>query len=485
MTKVAFAMLSLTFLAKLLAAQTVDVKSLLGKSWYGLYLSGMKVGYAMSDISIDAQGNSVFKTEAHFRITMATIRQDMSMSSTRVYGPAGDLATIESRIKDLSANETRLTAKVQGNELLLHSEVGGVVTEKSFPKPAESIKDALKELELSRPGAKIGDRVTYSTFEPEYQMTINCASQITAIEERILDGVKSKVYKIETRVDPLGIHSVSYTTEGGDLLEAVTAGVLTMRVEPEKVAKDVNYVNDVVVSNAAMVDKPIEQARTRESLTLRLSGPLGADHIFNDDRQQLVLNDKGATFTAKRIDVSALKPVTLPVHVPAVEEWTKPSLYIQSDNPKLVAKAREIVGDEINVLKASEKLCHWVYTNMRSTYSAQLANTVDVFERLEGDCTEHSVLFIGLARAVGIPAREVAGLIYVDNPSPGFFFHQWAKVWAGTWIDVDPTFDQPLADVTHIKLVEGDLVTQVRILPLIGKLKVEVAAIPAGTTGVQ
>ena len=84
------------------------------------------------------------------------------------------------------------------------------------------------------------------------------------------------------------------------------------------------------------------------------------------------------------------------------------------------------------------------------------------------------MLYIGLARAAGLPAREVAGLIYVDTPEPGFYFHQWAMVWVGEWIDVDPTFNQPVADATHIKLAEGDLMEQIRLLPLIGQLKVEV-----------
>ena len=72
------------------------------------------------------------------------------------------------------------------------------------------------------------------------------------------------------------------------------------------------------------------------------------------------------------------------------------------------------------------------------------------------------------------PAREVAGLIYVDGPPAGFYFHQWAKVWVGKWIDVDPTFNQPLADVTHIKLAEGDLFRQARIIPMIGNIQIDV-----------
>ncbi|OQB95532.1 MAG: Transglutaminase-like superfamily protein [Candidatus Hydrogenedentes bacterium ADurb.Bin101] len=111
---------------------------------------------------------------------------------------------------------------------------------------------------------------------------------------------------------------------------------------------------------------------------------------------------------------------------------------------------------------------------MHNVFSARLSNSLEVLESLEGDCTEHSVLFIGLARAVGLPAREVAGLIYVEGSQPGFYFHQWATVWLGEWVDVDPTFNQLPVDVTHIKLSEGDWFRQAKILPLIGRMKIKV-----------
>ena len=44
----------------------------------------------------------------------------------------------------------------------------------------------------------------------------------------------------------------------------------------------------------------------------------------------------------------------------------------------------------------------------------------------------------------------------------------------GEWIDVDPTFNQPVADVTHIKLAEGDLFQQARLIPVIGKMQIDV-----------
>jgi len=258
------------------------------------------------------------------------------------------------------------------------------------------------------------------------------------------------------------------------LEDNVSGGLLVMRLEPEAVAKDVTYRNDTIVSNAAMVDAPIRNPRNRAKLRLRIYGPLKTEHLIEDGRQSFVADADGYLFEGRKVDVGGLAAVRVPITDDAVREWVEPSLFVQSDDPRLIAKAREIIGDETEALKISDRLSRWVYENVRSTFSARLTNSLEVLESMEGDCTEHSMLYIGLARAEGIPAREVAGLIYADSPEPGFYFHQWATVWVGEWIDVDPTFNQPVADATHIKLAEGDLMEQVKLLPVIGQLKVEV-----------
>ena len=91
----------------------------------------------------------------------------------------------------------------------------------------------------------------------------------------------------------------------------------------------------------------------------------------------------------------------------------------------------------------------------------------------KGDCTEHSVLFVALARALGIPSRQVHGLVYARyaDAKDALYWHAWAEVLSGgEWIAVDPTFGQPVADATHVALGTG---MQVDTIGLLGALRVE------------
>lgn len=463
----------LSLVPRLLTAQEAGLESLAGEQWYGLYMNGKKIGYSVSELALTGDGGATLREDASFKLNMAGVKQDMRIFSRRTYGPGGELVQIESRVDDVSGSSI-FNAHVEGELLILESKVGGQSRTSTLPRPRETLQDVLKQKELVSGNPAIGDTISFSLFEPMYQMEIDAHSEIVGVEERVLDGVRTKVFEVKTRLDTMGIESIAYIAENGITLEDRIAGIITTRLEPEAMAKDVHYSNDVIVSNAARVSEPIANPRDRDSLDLRLTGPLGDEHLFNDERQSLTAEGDHFRFNGRKIATDDLEPATLPIDDDGVREWLKPTLFVQSDHPKLIEKARSIVGGETDALKVSERLTEWVFNHVRTTFSARLTNSLEVLENMEGDCTEHSMLYIGLARAAGIPAREVAGLIYVEGQDSGFYFHQWATVWVGKWIDVDPTFNQPIADATHIKLAEGDLFEQTKLLPIIGQIRIEV-----------
>ncbi len=72
-----------------------------------------------------------------------------------------------------------------------------------------------------------------------------------------------------------------------------------------------------------------------------------------------------------------------------------------------------------------------------------------------GDCTEHTALFLDGALALGLEARPVAGLLYLEDGSAGaaFYPHAWAEVQVGSrWVAVDPTLGTWPADAARVPL---------------------------------
>jgi hypothetical protein len=151
--------------------------------------------------------------------------------------------------------------------------------------------------------------------------------------------------------------------------------------------------------------------------------------------------------------------------------YLEASPWVESQDPEIQAKAKEISKNSKSVFEAAIRIMRWVHENVAPVPSLSLPKSKQVLVSKKGDCNEYTVLFTALARAAGVPTRMVAGLVYQNGR---FFYHAWAEIYAGRWIAVDPTFGQAPADVTHIPLIEGDLEEQAALVNQIGKLKVEV-----------
>jgi transglutaminase-like putative cysteine protease len=201
---------------------------------------------------------------------------------------------------------------------------------------------------------------------------------------------------------------------------------------------------------------------------LRLGGPALAGFDLNGDRQHL----SGDTLTIRREAPAALRATyRLPATQPALRPFLEPEPLVQSDDPRLQAQARQIVGRTRRPDVAAELLTRWVYEHVRKGVSLSVPSALDVYQSRRGDCNEHTVLFVALARAVGLPARTAAGLVYLDG---SFYYHAWPEVYLGRWVAVDPTLGQVPADAAHVRFTVGGLARQIELIRLIGQLSIDV-----------
>ena len=137
--------------------------------------------------------------------------------------------------------------------------------------------------------------------------------------------------------------------------------------------------------------------------------------------------------------------------------------------------ADKVVGDETNPLKKARRIYEWVSANMTRDNSIAGCGTGDVKAILEsgkltGKCTDINSIFVALARAANIPAREMFGIrlgksIKMDrytktalgsadanglsNVSGGQHCRAMFYLAGFGWVPCDP------ADVTKMRLTEN------------------------------
>ena len=229
---------------------------------------------------------------------------------------------------------------------------------------------------------------------------------------------------------------------------------------------------DVILATAVQSNVDLSDAEEHEELRFRLTGVDLSGFQLDGGRQTL----RGDTLVVRRGSWDTLDPgYTLPYPRMDLREALEPEPLIQSDDERIIRRAREITGARAtwspDPVRVAQQLTRSVYGMLEKTITFSMPNAVQVLERGQGDCNEHTVLYVAMARALGLPARTAVGLVYVNG---AFFYHAWPEVWLGEWVAVDPTFGQYPADASHIRFVVGGLAQQVEIVRLIGNLDIEV-----------
>jgi transglutaminase-like putative cysteine protease len=229
---------------------------------------------------------------------------------------------------------------------------------------------------------------------------------------------------------------------------------------------------DIILSTAIQSDVELGDVQRYEELRFVLSGVELEGFQLQGGRQAL----RGDTLIVRQEEWGRLSPgYDLPYPRMDLREHLQPEPLIQSDDERIIHTARRMAGRgrgwNQDPVRAARRLTQGVNRMLDKDITFSVPSAVQVLESRAGDCNEHTVLYVALARALGLPARTAVGLVYVND---AFFYHAWPEVWLGEWVAVDPTFGQYPADAAHLRFVVGGLAQQVEIVRLIGNLQIEV-----------
>jgi len=231
--------------------------------------------------------------------------------------------------------------------------------------------------------------------------------------------------------------------------------------------------DDVILSTAIRSNVDLGEVERHSELRFLLTGVDLEGFQLDGGRQTL----RGDTLIVRQEDWATIEPdyEQLPYPHMDLAEYLQPEPLIQSDNPRIIETAQGMVNWRFMWDKSPKRIAQVLTTEINRMLEKEITfsvpNALQVLESGRGDCNEHTVLFVAMARALGLPARTAVGLVYVND---AFFYHAWPEVWLGEWVAVDPTFGQYPADAAHLRFVIGGLAQQVEIIRLIGNLNIEV-----------
>jgi hypothetical protein len=256
-----------------------------------------------------------------------------------------------------------------------------------------------------------------------------------------------------------------WTDRTGDMLKSRTpmnGGTETFRVsKAEALEKSDAAAFDLLPSMMVQVETPLANAdRTKEvRYRIHLDGSDPAS-VFATGPTQAI---KPIDANTAEITVYAIRPGqsdgnrAAPADPPSDDDL-RPNVFVESDDPLIVADAKKAAGDEKDPWRVAVALERFVNHEVtKKDFSQTFATAAEVARSHEGDCTEHAVFLMALCRARGIPARAAVGLVYLEGQQ-AFFYHMWAEVYIDKrWIPIDATQAQGGISADHLKVAQSSL----------------------------
>lgn len=436
-----------------------------GERWYSIIMADEQVGFGESTITRTPDG---YRISSRGSVKMRVMGFSREASSNEVYLVAPDLTLRSFQAED----------RIDGSPL----EVSGEVTPKGIvvrTNSANGKKERLLKvkgavypphalnlyplLQGAAPGKKY--KINYLDLEA---VKVKQA-KVEVIGQETLDG--KPVLHLRNDLYPMVDNDIWIDLKGNVLKESVRDGLVLTVARDEAKAKaelaEAAMGNKDLVFDFSMVkvSPPLEHPDQLQKLVLELTGFPADLPLLQGQRQQAQRLAEG--------QVRFTMPNPSPGKEPAPAVATlQPSERMPSDNPEIAGRAKAIVGDEKDPSMRAGLLQRFVATEIKGDV-IDSQSPLETLQKKRGNCQSHARLYTALARAAGIPTRFVSGLVYQGQ---GFLYHSWAESYLdGRWLPIDPTMGEMPADLTHLKLAEGDSLDEMGALAgLIGRVKARV-----------
>ena len=443
--------------------ETIDAE----EAWMGIYFQGNKVGWLHHTCEPE-DGGYVVREESLTHLKMMNIPQKIWAATTCRTDQSFALASFDFRMRsDVVSME--VLGEVTGRTVNLKIDSAGKTQKKVLRLRRTPYLFLNLRPYLVSEGLEAGKSFRVPVVLPSTLSQAEAVLTVEGEEEIRIDGETREAFRIQ--VSYAGMEATSwYDREGRVLKEVSPMGLTMIRETAGQARKGLmkgDEAVDITASTMVSVDKRLPDPTGLRYLRVLLEGIDPAGFEIEGGRQRL----RGATLEIVKETVASLPKIGIPVEDDALADFLEATAFLQSDDERILRLAREVVGQEKDAAAGARRLMDWVYENLEKRPTVSLPSALEVLEDRAGDCNEHAALMAALARAAGLPARLVVGVVYTGN---GFFYHAWNEVWVGGWVSLDPVMGQFPADATHVKFIDGGLEEQIRMARVIGRLSMEI-----------
>ncbi|MCW5213394.1 transglutaminase domain-containing protein, partial [Desulfobulbus sp. TB] len=390
------------------------------QQYYGVHLHNKRIGYVMEDIRPHANGEEGvrIRQQASLRLKVLNSVQPITMNLNATAGNGLQLRTFEFFFSS-PFYKTTARGRVTGNTVHFTLDTGGATIKDSITLQGPPVLPLNQRgYLLSTMGAK-GDKLKIPFFDPFSLAARSSVVTYNGQEKKLLN---ERIYHLHHFTESYSGMKVNFWLDDqGKVIQQRSPAGFIFQAEPKFKAMDIRDSGDELLSTVAVqyTGKPFQE--NAQSATYQLQFPQEAEVDLNGGRQHFANSSSGRLVLKKEMFPPQPADDTLTSGKRCVsngvgnDSWLAASRYVQADDPAIIAKAQEIIGQEDDPVRQVPLLVKWVYNNIEKRPVIGLPDALTTLKSGKGDCNEHAALFAALARSLNIPTTLTAGVTRQKN----------------------------------------------------------------------
>ncbi|BHH82594.1 transglutaminase-like domain-containing protein [Desulforhopalus sp. 52FAK] len=445
--------------------ETVDLREIAtielaeAEEYQSVYFKREKIGHVMQRYSKQPDDTIELVQKAQLNLNVAGSIQGLQLNL---------LATLTEKTQLKSFNfsfnspfyKMNATGTVEGNSISYTIHTGNNTISDSVTLPQPPILTTARRPYLLKENIQPGDKVKIPWFDP---FSLTGKESVIEYKGKEAIQIRGRIQNLHHFIESFSGSRINlWLNDSGRVVKQESPAGFIFIKEPKFKALQQSSTSDDIL-NAVAVQRIGPLTLRDDTMQYRLSFPEDAILDLSGGRQQF--QDGILTVTSELHNKE-----NHPSCTPSPEDY-QATPYVQVNHQEIMSLSSSLTAETNNTYQKVEVLADWVHNNIEKRPVLGLPDALTTLKNLRGDCNEHAALFAALARASGLPTRIVAG---VTSHKEGFYYHAWNEVCLdNSWMSIDTTTNQKPADLSHIRLVIGEMQEQVRIGALLGKLVIE------------
>jgi hypothetical protein len=425
--------------------------------WYGVNIDSKHVGYYSEKVYRENSGDQKYIV---YEIAAVDAQNDIDgerrifKSTDSIFFDASSGLPVKCVFEksDLDGSGRTIKLATRDGDKWLIDETGKDQQTRKLPSSKFDLKSLFSINIRGRSVDKVGEIVSGSEFDCESLNLVDITLGFLKTENKTIRGTKAAInvfsYKLVSEADNIDAVGKAMILKDGRLLSA-KLGKISFSLQPKELLVGMPMTGIDTALNPS-IQNHIENYSLLKSLRVEVQGSGLISSNVNSYRQKLV-KESSESLVFELGGTGAEPTIASEIEIKNFLKSKQNSEGAAKEISKILSKLG--IGEKTDAEKLWAILA-FVSVYLEDNYFSPSSNVLEILNNKKGDCTEHSTLFVALARAAGLPARRVTGFIYNnEEENPGFAGHEWSEVVLnGVWIGIDPTWGEMGTSPIHVRL---------------------------------